>query len=159
MDVLADWLKEIGTNAVILCQSRVPAPWGMRIAARREVMFHIVAEGSCWLRRSGEPPLHIQEGDLVLLPQGLEHELMHEPNGESEALEDFLAKPSVPLTGGAMTTLVCGVYRSDPQLTYPVLCALPPVVHFSASVLKKQPALAGVLSLLLAEIERPGTGR
>lgn len=158
MDVLTDWLREIVTSAVVLSRSRVPAPWGMKITAHDRVMFHIVTEGACWLRRSDEAPLRLLQGDLVLLPQALDHELVDDPNGESEPLEEFLARPSFPQTEGLTTTVVCGVYRSEAQPAHPMLCALPPVMHFSASSVRTKPSLAATLSLLTAELEQPAPG-
>jgi AraC family transcriptional activator of mtrCDE len=157
MDVLADWLREIETYAVVLCQCRVPAPWGMAIGARDGIMFHIVAEGACWLRRNGCEPLALSQGDLVLLPHGLDHELLDNPDGESEPLDQFLARTSFPLTG-PITTVVCGVYLSDAQLAHPMLRALPPVVHFPASSVQTKPALAATLSLLIAELDHCAPG-
>jgi AraC-like DNA-binding protein len=98
------------------------------------------------------------QGDLVLLPHGLDHELLDDPDGDSEPLEEFLARPAFPMTGGLMTTVVCGVYRSDPQLAHPMLAALPPVVHFPVSIMRTKPELAATLSLLTAEIDRPSPG-
>ena len=158
MDVLTDWLREIGTGAVVLARSRVPAPWGMKISAQDGVMFHIVTEGACWLRLPEGSPVRLLQGELVLLPHGLDHELLDDPNGTSEPLHEFLARPSFPLTGGLITTVICGVYRSDAQVAHPMLSALPPVVHFSASTMRTKPSLASTLSMLTAELERPAPG-
>jgi AraC-like DNA-binding protein len=158
MDVLTDWLREIETNVVVLCRSRMPGPWGMSISAHDGVMFHIVTDGACWLRRPGATPLRLLQGDLVLLPQGLDHELVDDPNGESVPLEEFLAKPSFPLNGNPMTTVVCGVYLANVELAHPMLHALPPVMHLSASSVRSKPALTSTLSLLTAELERPEPG-
>jgi len=157
MDVLTDWLREIETNAVVLCRSRMPAPWGIRISAQEGVMFHIVKEGACWLQREGEPPLRLQQGDLVLLPQGLDHDVVDDLKSEAEPLEDFLAKASVP-HNGAMTTLICGVYLADVELAHPMLLALPAVMYFPAQRVQAIPALATTLSLLTTEIESAAAG-
>lgn len=158
IDVLTDWLSAIGGSTVVLARSRVPAPWGMSIAARDEVMFHIVTEGACWLRRPEEAPLRLLQGDLALLPRGLDHDLVDDPGTEAEPLEEFLARPSFPAAGGPVTTVVCGVYQSDAQLAHPMLRALPPVVHFPAARVREKPSLAATLSLLAAELDRPGPG-
>lgn len=158
MDVLTDWLREVGTGAVVLARSHVPAPWGMKIAARDGVMFHIVTEGACWIRIPDGSPLRLLQGDLVLVPHGLDHELLDDPESEPEPLDVFLARPWLPVTGGQMTTLICGVYRSDPELAHPMLSALPAVVHFSASTMRTKPALAATLGLLTEELERPAPG-
>ncbi len=158
MDVLTDWIREIETNAVVLCRTSMPAPWGMQILAREGVMFHIVRKGSCWLRRKGQPPLRLSVGDLVLLPQGLDHEIVDDPASAAIPLEDFLAKESFPLNGNAVTTLICGVYLADVSLAHPMLLALPPVMHFSAPDIECRPELASTLALLLAEIESDSPG-
>ena len=158
MDVLTDWLHEIDTNAVVLCRSRMPAPWGMQILAREGVMFHIVKEGTCWLRRVGAEPLQLEQGDLVLLPQGLDHDVVDDPKTVAEPLEDFLSKVSFPVNGNPITTLICGVYLADVELAHPVLLALPPVLHFTAKNVQSKPELTTTLSLLTNEIERNAPG-
>ena len=158
MDVLTDWLRTIDTNAVVLCRSRMPAPWGMRISAREGVMFHIVPEGTCWLRTKGDELIQLRQGDLVLLPQGLDHDVVDDPRSAAEPLERFLSRPSFPSNGNSMTTLICGVYMADVELTHPMLLALPPVMHFSAAGLRSRPSLAAMLDLLTHEIEEPFPG-
>jgi AraC family transcriptional activator of mtrCDE len=157
-DVLTDWLREIETNAVVLCRSRMPAPWGMKISAREGVMFHIVTEGACWLRRPEADPLRLSEGDLVLLPQGLDHDVVDDPASKAEPLGAFLSKPSFPPNGSPTTTLICGVYLADVELAHPMLLALPTVMHFAARTVQATPPLASTLALLRAEIEAPSPG-
>ncbi|WP_437877451.1 AraC family transcriptional regulator [Sorangium sp. So ce513] len=157
-DVLTDWYRVLCTKGVLLARSRLPAPWGMRLDARTQATFHIITEGSCWLRREGAAPVALHQGDLCLLPHGLAHELVHAPNGRSEPLERLLARRSVPATGGPMTTVVCGAYCLDAQLARPMLRGLPPVVHFSAAGVRASPSLHSVMSLLLVELDRPGPG-
>jgi AraC-like DNA-binding protein len=158
MDVQTEWLREIETNAVVLCRSRMPAPWGMRILAREGVMFHIVREGTCWLRQVGEPPLRLEKGDLVLLPQGRDHEVVDDPKSVAVPLEDFLSRESFPENGNPVTTLLCGVYLADVELAHPMLLALPPVMHFTAARVQAKPELAATLSLLATEIESGAPG-
>lgn len=128
------------------------------MGARDEVMFHIVTDGACWLRRPGEAPFQLFEGDLAVVPQGVEHDLVDSPEREAEPLEDFLARTSFPTPGGPTTTLVCGMYGADAQLTHPMLRALPPVVHFSASTVRAIPSLAAMMSLVKAEVESSSPG-
>lgn len=158
MDVLTDWLREIVTSEVVLSRSRVTATWGMQIAKEDGPMFHIITEGTCWLKRVGEAPLRLFQGDLVLLPQGLDHELVDDPGSKSEPLKQFLARPSFPLTGSTTTTLICGVYRSSAHVVHPLLSAVPSVVYLPASVVRTKPSLAAALTLLTAEVEQPAPG-
>src|SRR4051794_15082602 len=79
MDVLAEWVRITGTSGMLLPRSRLPSPWGMALEKCSEAMFHIILEGSCWLRCGDAAPLSLFQGDLVLLPHGIAHELVHEP--------------------------------------------------------------------------------
>jgi AraC-like DNA-binding protein len=122
------------------------------------VIFHIIIEGNCWLRRADEPPLLLQPGDLVLLPQGLGHDLVYHPKAQAEAIEQLIQRPPAIRTGAPLSTIVCGVYRSDAQLAQPMVRSLPPVAHFSAAQVQANPALSATLALLTAEVEQPGPG-
>jgi len=53
---------------------------------------------------------------------------------------------------------VCGAYRSDLAPPHPLVSTLPDVVHIKAPQLRSEPALATVLSLLTAELERDEVG-
>lgn len=158
MDVVTDWVRTCGTSGVLLARSRLPAPWGMALDKRAEAMFHIVLEGSCFLRGNAFETLQLFQGDLVLLPHGHAHDLVHRPNGKAEPLDRLLAKLPLPESPTGGTTVACGAYRSDTNLAHPMLRSLPPIVHFSASRIRSSPSLAAMLSLLTAELEQPGPG-
>lgn len=158
MDVLTDWLREIVTGSVVLSRCNLSSPWGLQIDSRFESMFHIVMQGACWLSRPGAPPLRLLQGDLVLLPQGIDHSLADDPDTPCESLDHFLARTSFPSNGESLTTVVCGTYRSEAQLVYPILATMPPVVYFPAASVHAKPSLSATLSLLAAEIEQPAPG-
>lgn len=155
---MADWVRKIGTMGGLLIRSKMAHPWGMHLSKREEVIFHIVIEGACWLRRKGEAPVQLLQGDLVLLPQGLGHDLVHHPKGKAEPVEQLNQRESIPQIGDQFTTLICGTYCLDAQIAQPVLRALPPIVHFSASKVRSNAGLAATLGLLTAELEHPGVG-
>jgi AraC family transcriptional activator of mtrCDE len=159
MDVLSDWMRTMGTAGVLLARTRLAAPWGMRMEASEEVSFHIVVEGGCWLRCKGREPVELLQGDLVVLPTGAAHELVHEPRGRAEPLEELIARVRrAPPPKGRTSLVMCGAYRSDAGLAHPLLRALPPVAHFPAARIRAHAALAATVGLLVAEAERPGPG-
>jgi AraC family transcriptional activator of mtrCDE len=154
----ANWISEIASNAAALCRTRTSAPWGMSIATNDGVMFHYVIEGFCWLRGSAVPTLELQAGDLVLVPQGLDHDILSSLDAAAEPLEDFLHCPSRPITGELVSTLLCGVYLSGIKMVHPILSALPPAIHFRRAEIEKHPSLSATLRQLTAESEAPGPG-
>jgi AraC-like DNA-binding protein len=151
------WMREISSNAAALCRTRASAPWGMRIAACDGVMFHYVVSGACWLRGPAIPTLCLAEGDLLLVPNGLDHDLVSALEVVSpEPLGEFLDRPSRPLTGQAVSTLLCGVYLLGVKFVHPVLIALPPVIRLSQAEVRDRTPLSSLLDLLVLEIEAPG---
>ena len=130
----------------------------MRMPARDDVTFHIVTEGTCWLRRDGTDAVQLLQGDMVLLPRGIVHDLVHHPAAEAEPMERVFARAAASKPEQPSVTLVCGVYKLDAGLARPMLRSIPPFVHFTASRVRANPALSSTLTLLTAELDRPGPG-
>ncbi len=161
MDVLSDWLREVSARGLLLARTKFAAPWGIAIPASPECLFHVVTEGTCWLRRASDPvPLQLHRGDYVLLPGGEAHELLDSPGSLAEPLPQFLTRvsrasaPAVNPCGA----LLCGAYRSEQAEPLPLVRSLPALVHFSAEDLREESSLAAVIELLCQEVERPGAG-
>lgn len=84
MDVLADVLATTGFNGVLLAQLRSRGSgWGCALEQQNTAGFHLVAEGTCWLRVEGRPPLQLVSGDVVLLPRGEPHTLAGTPETDA----------------------------------------------------------------------------
>ena len=102
--------------------------------ARRLIIFHIVARGSCWISLlEGERHL-ASEGDVIVLPYGDPHRM----GGEEPALcvpilslMEPLPWDSVPVLrhgeGGERADIVCGYLHSTDPLFDPRLQALPSI--------------------------------
>jgi AraC-like DNA-binding protein len=161
MDVLSDWLREANARGLLLARTRFAAPWGIAIPASPECLFHVVTEGTCWLRRASDPVvLELRRGDYVLLPGGEAHELLDAPGSPSEPLPEFLARVSrgASFARNPCGAVLCGAYRAEHAEPLPLVRSLPALVHFSAEDLRRETALAAVIELLCQEVERPGPG-
>ena len=164
MDVLADVLSATRIGGTIYARSRLWAPWGMAFAPAVRAGFHIVLEGSMWLRVSGrEAPMALHQGDVVLLPHGAGHSLASDLEAEIQTLSACLtARTSAgSLPPGARlgsTTIMCGAYAFDRDAVHPLLALLPPVVHLPAHEGRVADPLAPVMHLLSSEHARSGPG-
>jgi AraC family transcriptional activator of mtrCDE len=152
------WIQEISSNAAALCRTRMSAPWGMDIATFDGVMIHYIVSGECFVRGSAIPTLKLENGDLVLVPHGLDHQILSSLDAKPESLEEFLERKSRPITDGIRSTLLCGVYLSGVKLMHPILATLPPAIHFRRSEIEKNSSLDATIHLLAAESESPGAG-
>src|SRR4029453_19464181 len=104
-----------------------------------------VARGSFWTSLSGGEPSRLNEGDMVLFPQGDHHVMSSAPGLRAKAVDPavfFTSKPSqlpfsFPVTaqglpnqcalddGSEQTTVVCGFLGCDAKPANPLLASMP----------------------------------
>lgn len=164
MDVLGDVLELARVRGSLLATVQAQAPWGLELPARDGAAFHAVVSGTCWFSADGAPPRRLLPGDLVLLPGGLQHELMAEPGLPLRRFDEDLKRELITEDGelvlagpGAPTRVLCAGYGYDGEVAQPLLGLLPPVLHISAA--EHTAGLRALLDLLAEECRSTaGTG-
>ncbi len=81
MDVLSDVLQLIRLNGAALFRATFTAPWAIvssgpdevlrrfPSSVHRVIVFHVVAQGSCWLRCPSGSPQCLAAGEAIVLPR------------------------------------------------------------------------------------------
>jgi AraC-like DNA-binding protein len=174
MDVLSDAIAAMRLGRPHSSRTLTAAPWGFRFLPSSSAGFHVVLQGSCWVRPPDDPPIHVHAGDVVFLPNGRGHGLSDSPHTPlvdvpPTALVEFGTPPppesplvdsaAVAAAGPASTALLlCGAYQLDRGHVHPLLLGMPDVIHFPARV-GQHPSLRTAVDLLGAELEarRPGS--
>lgn len=150
MDVLSDVLHAIRLSGAVFFRADFgarycvasPAPEGVSRfvlgGASCLAYFHVLAEGRAWVEREGEPPLALEAGDAILVPQGRAHRLCSEPGLEPVAAETLLPPPpwDLPLRslngaarpGVGSASFVCG-FLGGARPFAPLLAALPALIR------------------------------
>jgi AraC-like DNA-binding protein len=100
--------------------------------ADRLILFHIVAQGSCWVSVADGERHWANQGDVIVLSYGDHHTIGGEMPAESVSILTLLEAPpwqDLPLLrhggGGARTDLVCGYLHSEDPLFDPSMRAFP----------------------------------
>jgi AraC-like DNA-binding protein len=164
-DVLNEALEAIRLRSALYCRARMTARWGFKVDTRDHARFHYLTSGSCWIEIDGAPdPLHLDEGDLVIMTGGQAHTLRDNLDSPVERLALLLLR--LPLddkknfvweNGGACTSMLCGGFRLEERNASPLLKSLPPVIvvrdHAAAGV-----SLRSAFALVEAEMEVGGPG-
>jgi AraC-like DNA-binding protein len=169
MDVLADVLSSTRLGGTVFARSELSGSWGLLFEPAARAGLHIVARGSCWLSMRGRrAPVHLVEGDVVLLPHGAGHSLLSHPEVEPLPFGRMLERCQVShgphgmdlnLEGnGSSAVLLCGAYRFEHEGVHPLLSLLPPLIHLHAKAGVMSGPLEAVLRLLLAEYAQPSPG-
>jgi len=139
MDVLSDIFRALRLRGAVYFRAAFHAPWGMQIPKGRFASFHVVCDGSCWLRIGDTNELiEMGKGDIVVFPQGDSHALLCEPDAEAVLAPQLISPPkedgsSGPLAfggaGSATTSLICGHFEYFRDPPHPLFETLPSIVH------------------------------
>ncbi len=165
LDPLSDVLRSVRLRGSVFfhmsCRDdwSVQAPGGRTIGpavipgAEHVIEYHMFVKGGGWVGVDGEPPLRMQEGDIVMLPHGDAHVVSSRPGLKpiekdndgmlGRVLEGERAIP-ITCSGGAClvgsglpreqasTVVVCGFIACDVRPFNPLVNTLPRLLHLPA---------------------------
>jgi AraC-like DNA-binding protein len=177
-DALSEVLGDLRLTGAIFLRAELSEPWGFQAPLAGEasallapgtdclVPFHLVTEGGATVRVEGCEPVHLQAGDIVVLPRGDAHVLA---NGSPAQLVDTAGLLPAILDGallterggggGPMTRFICGYVGCDRQAERLLLSGLPPVfkvrVRTDASAAWIESSIRHLVSE--SEASRPGS--
>ena len=165
-DPLGETLYQLRLDGSLYALSELTAPWGIDMPALPgKMMFHIVTSGSCWLQTADTKAIELQPGSLVLLPHGLGHRLLAEP--ESDSLP-FFQLPVKQINerfeslhyggGGALTRITCCVINFDYAAGQQLINQLPAVLHIKSMDTDIDNWLQQSLRFLAREARQPKAG-
>ncbi len=110
------------------------APWGVCTARKREVIFHLLVRGDCFVALGKDPSRRTERmlpGDLVIFPRGDAHTLCDDPDSAIISDQEMLQLSSRPPPGirygggGRETDFICGAFSLSEIGTELLLDALP----------------------------------
>jgi AraC-like DNA-binding protein len=159
-DTLSDLLRAVRLRGAIFFYVEGAAPWSAEAPAAKTMIpailpgvdhmmeFHVVARGSCWAAVVGQEPIRLDEGDVVIFPQGDNHVMSSAPGLRGDPVDAgalFTPKPpQLPFSirygaegvttarldgGGGETTLVCGFLGCNARPFNPLLASMPRALH------------------------------
>src|SRR4029078_9700804 len=108
-DVLSDVLSAVHLTGAVYFDFELSSPWvaeappAREIAAtvmpgaQRVIEYHLIARGECWCHAVGQEPFRLQEGDLLVLPQGDAHVLSSAPGMRAAPDMSKFARGTTPL--------------------------------------------------------------
>lgn len=141
-----------------------PALGNLGSGLRDTMPFHIVVEGSCWMRMDGREHI-LAAGDVVAFPFGSGHQLGAGSGGHMIApVRDLPPKPwrDLPVlhygTGGPRVRLLCGYLQCDALSFRPLRQALPTLLHVRTRGAEGAGWLRATLAQMVAEADQPRGG-
>lgn len=130
------------------------------------IPFHILVEGSCWLRMEGRE-ITLEAGDVVAFPFGTPHDLGAGSGSRPIApIDDLPPKPwrEVPILrygeddAAGRVRLLCGYLQCDAMGFRPLRDALPTLIHVRTAGSEDAAWLRATIGQMEAEVTRARPG-
>ncbi|GHF52425.1 AraC family transcriptional regulator [Seohaeicola zhoushanensis] len=164
LDLLSDILTRLSLRGTLYFRTSFTEPWGVRVPAFRNVArFHFAHRGEAMVRLAGQSaPIHLAQGDLVIIPHGAAHVLSCRHTGPDDALplDDVLARSGFPGHGTLVwggdemtrdTQLICGHFALAEGSRHLLFDRLPTHIHLRGYGEEAGPWLEATLKVIGAE--------
>ena len=169
VDVLSDVLDTVALKGTLYFRTDFSAPFAIGVPDHAEAArFHLVVQGQCHVMLPSGERVLLNQGDLILVPHGSAHVLADSPERGPVPLEQVIAAAGYTGEGtfvvgsgdpAAATRMICGHFSFADGASHPLLRALPPALHITASDRKQRPAMDDILRLIARRMfeTEPGT--
>ncbi|QUL38982.1 AraC family transcriptional regulator [Erythrobacter sp. JK5] len=144
MDLLSDILDSLSLQGQFYFSTCFSGPWSIGVPTHpAAIRFHYALQGECYVRAGDARPVHLRQGDMVLIPAGASHAISDTPERKPVELETVLQDAGYTGTGTliigegcehAATQLMCGHFSFADGSDHPLLRSLPDIIHVSASL-------------------------
>jgi AraC-like DNA-binding protein len=146
MDALSDVLRAIRLSGAVFMTADFSSPWSVGSALPSQLatlmpaadhcaVFHVLADGRCWIDMEGLAPMQINAGDALVFPRGDPHVMRSDTSLAPTSVVSLLPRP--PYRGvlrlsyggaGKEARLISGYLNSDLKLN-PLFSSLPKLLY------------------------------
>ena len=148
-DVLSDLLRTVRLTGSVFFEMEAKAPWIVESLARDVVLpkilpgaqhliaFHVITEGRCFAHISGEPPVELAAGNVIVFTRGDPHLLWSTPGQcpqpTPSQVVDTATSSQLPFLmkfggSGPASKFVCGYLACDASPFNPLIDHLPATI-------------------------------
>lgn len=164
MDALSRLLALYPVRTALDIRCHFGAPWRLDEAAVESGVapYHMIVAGDAWLTLAGQAPQALQQGDIVVLPQGSAHSLHTESSAAAGPIRVLAPAQAVAFMGndgaGPVSDILCGQFHFESAAAGALLAGLPQVLVVRTSGREDFTGLRALMTMLRFETEvlRPG---
>ncbi|AOP35377.1 AraC family transcriptional regulator [Leptospira tipperaryensis] len=154
MDLLSEILTAAAWKTDILARRSMYQAWGLRFPCEKSGGFHLLSQGSCFVRFQGKC-IPLEKGDILFIAKGFNHELVSSPNQRAMDINKFkevLAKDS-KFSGAPITTFVSVRYEVPETTQHPFFLELPDHILIRSGEIPPHHPLHTTLILISQEVD------
>lgn len=167
-----DILEGLRLQSSVFCRMALSSDLGFAKEALDGAPFYLILSGRAWLQIGEGDPLHLDQGDIVILLGGEKHCLLSTPDADRVPFRHVAENMGFPVwtpgmryktielklgSGTPSATLISGVYAFEYPRRNPLLSALPPVLLLRANTDSPTAGILASIAALLNEELLSGT--
>jgi len=154
------------------------APWSVDIPDRTAITTYFMLSGECWFCPSTEmEPIHLREGDMLLIPRWHEHKLCSSPEIPAVPFADVVKRagidlwdPAHPLVEAVVlsdranpdlppdTQILTMLFKANSGYQENLANCLPPIFHLVAEDIEFTALITVIRQFVASEIEARPSG-
>ena len=163
-DPLSEILQDFRLRGVSYGRCELRHPWSLAFPQQPFLRFHFVSAGPCWVYTESDGWQELRAGDLILLPQGVEHRLASSP----EVAESTITSCQITRHGGKVCEVVqqgdgdasmifCGSMALGAYALHPLISLMPAIIK-GCDVASQDPMVTPLLEAMAVEAGQPRIG-
>lgn len=164
IDALSQILQDFRLSGVNYGRCELRHPWSITFPQQALLRFHFVSQGPCWVHTKAEGWQELSAGDLVLLPQGVEHRLASAPDVTGHGITSCQVTKHggnvcevVQQGEGAPSTLFCGSMALGSYALHPLIGLMPAIIR-GCDVATHDPMVNPLIAAMAQEAAHPKMG-
>ncbi len=162
MDVLSSILETIKLHGIVYRKLVLMSPWAVDTPSGPYVQFWRLVKGKCVVSIEGQSPIHMKEGDLVLLPLSRAYRISDGQDKRVTSMADYIRsrQNGTPLfsEGEEETILLGGHFEFEHKPAHPLISGLPAFIHISSFGSREHTWLKQTADLIFDEINSEKQG-
>ncbi|MBW0432694.1 AraC family transcriptional regulator [Leptospira yasudae] len=154
MDLLSEILTTAAWKNDILARTSMYKSWGLKFPCDKSGGFHILSQGSCYVRFKGKC-IPLEKGDILFIAKGFDHELVSSPNDKTMDIGKFreIVPKESDLKGVPITTFVSVRYEVPETSQHPFFHELPDHILIRSGEIPSHHPLHTTLVLISQEVD------
>lgn len=164
IDALSEVLQDFRLSGVSYGRCEMRHPWSISFPQQALLRFHFVSEGPCWIHTEADGWQQLRAGDLVLLPQGVEHRLSSAP----DVTGNSITRCQVTRHGGNVcavvqpgdgdpSTIFSGSMALGAYALHPLINLMPTIIK-GCDVAANDPMVNPLIEAMAIEASQPKMG-
>ncbi len=166
MDALSEILKTVRLQTGLLSRGSFTLPWGVLTRGAPRPVFHAVVRGNCLATRSGDAPVCLAAGDVVVLPHGDAHIMSSDEDVTPAHVSELTVQRSsfgVPVlshggTRGDGAVIICGTFHLEHEAANALVDLMPPLIALKPKDEARRKWVTSTLDMLDTELAQNSPG-